>query len=225
MVQPDICFDVQKVARCVAQPTHAAVTEGKRILRYMKGAAKKGLEYSAKKEAEFRKVYGEIAKAGGHRGELPDAVAFSDSDFAGCTVFPRSTSGSILYHRGVPIGWKSQRQSVRALSTCEAEYVAIFDTIRLSLAQGFLEWLQENDEVPLTFVDNQSALALSKQEHVSKRPKHINLRYHTLRDHVRECLFVCLFVWFLDQCLRQQIHKKQKKHFREWYQIHTGSKV
>jgi len=98
----------------------------------------------------------------GAETRLGDFAAFSDADFAGCTVSLKSTSGSILYYRGVPLVWKSQRQSIRSLSTCEAEFVALFDTIKLTQSQGFLDWLSEEDEsrLPVHFCDNQAALAV-----------------------------------------------------------------
>ena len=64
-----------------------------------------------------------MAKTGGKN--LPDTVAFSDSDFMGCFVTLKSTSGSIMYYKGVPIIWSSKRQSIRARSPTEAEYVGI----------------------------------------------------------------------------------------------------
>jgi hypothetical protein len=103
----------------------------------------------------------------------------------------KSTSGSILYYRGVPVAWSSKRQSVRATSTCEAEYVAIHDTIKLCAAQGFLDWYidTEGETVPLVFTDNQSALVLSKSTVVTKKSKHISLRYHIVRDYSQNLCF------------------------------------
>eukprot|EP00392_Amoebophrya_sp_AT5.2_P018481 g19033.t1 len=186
--RPDIVFAVQRVARQQSEPTDAAVRAAKRVLAYLKGTKSVGLEYSPEIEAKFRETFSKVAADAGK--ELPDTVAFSDADFAGCTVTLRSTSGSILYHRGTPVAWSSKRQSVKALSTCEAEYVATYDTVRMSLAQGFLDWFMVDRSLPLTFVDSQSALCLSKTSLVTKRSKRINLRFHMVRDHAKDLCWV-----------------------------------
>eukprot|EP00396_MALV-II-16_sp_LP-1_P000112 gene112-26_t len=165
-----------------------AIRAGKRILAYLKGTKGVGIEYSRQNEANFRSVYEQIAKEGGHK--LDDTVAFSDSDFAGCSTTFKSTSGSILYYRGTPICWSAKLQSVKSLSTCEAEYVAIFDTVKLSRGLGFLDWvLSEDQEVPLVMVDNQSAIALSKNSLITKKSKHISMRYHVVKDYCRSLCY------------------------------------
>jgi len=163
MCRPDISFATQRVARHTARPTAPVVKAAKRILEYLASTRDEGLVYTPKNEESFRALYSEVAKAGGQTGDLGDTVAFGDADFAACTVTMKSTSGSIIYHRGVPVAWKSQRQSVTATGTCEAEYVAMYDTLKLSMQQGYLDFFVEFGELPLQFVNNQSALALSKQ--------------------------------------------------------------
>ena len=82
-----------------------------------------------------------------------------------------------------PIALSSKRQAVRATSTCEAEYIALFDATRITQSQGYLDWfLEQGRETPLIFGDNQSSLALSKSSMVTKRSKHIHLRCHVVRD-------------------------------------------
>ena len=105
-------------------------------------------------------------------------------DFCGCTVTLKSTSGSSLYYRGCPVVWKSKRQSIRTHSTCESEFVSMYDAIRLCQSQGFLGWFLENHkELPLILSDNKSALALSKTSVATKKSKHHALRYMLLKDH------------------------------------------
>ena len=148
-----------------------------------------GIQYSPSSEQAFRDCYDAIAEQGGRANMKGDLVGFSDSDFAGCSHTFKSTTGSILYFKGTPVAWRSQRQAIRAYSTCEAEYIGIFDSIRLTQAQGFLDWFIEHDNVPLIFSDNQSALKLSESALVTKRSKHFMLRYHLVRDHFRSLCF------------------------------------
>jgi hypothetical protein len=189
MARPDISYAVQRVARCVCSPTENAIKCGKRILAYLKGTMSQGIHYSPVNERNFRSVYTKICREAGK--ELPDTVAFGDADFAGCSVTLRSTSGSILYHRGTPICWSAKRQTIRATSTCEAEYCALYDTIKLSLSQGFLDWYgMTGEKIPLTFCDNKSALSVSKSTITTKRSKHMSLRLHMVRDHCRDLCYV-----------------------------------
>ena len=95
-----------------------------------------------------------------------------------------------MYYRGTPVLWQSKRQGIRATSTCQAEYQAVYDSIMLYRSQGLLDWFLEDKALPLTFVDNQSALHLSKSTLVTKKSKHVLLRYHTVRDHARDLCFV-----------------------------------
>jgi len=85
--------------------------------------------------------------------------------------------------------WSCKKQSVRAVSTCEAEYCALYDTVRMSQGFGLLEWLLVEKDLPLTFCDSQSALALSKCTLVTRRSKHIDLRLHAVKDHVRDLCY------------------------------------
>ena len=157
----DISYAVQRVARCVSNCTEAVIKAVKRILAYLKGTRLVGLEYTPEIERNFYSVYSEIAKKAGK--EVGPAVSFSDADFAGCSVSLRSTSGSIMYYKGTPIVWSSRRQSIRAKSTCEAEYVACYDTIRIVQSQGWLDYVLEEGEFPLVFVDNKSALDICRR--------------------------------------------------------------
>jgi hypothetical protein len=185
--RPDVSFACQVVARQVAKPTVATVKRAKRIMAYLKGTKLQGCEYSPEIERKFRSTYGKICDRA--KQTLPDTVSFSDADFMGCSVTMKSTSGSIMYHRGCPIVWSSKRQSLKATSTCESEYVALYDTIKFSQSQGYLDWFVEDGSLPLIFCDNQSALNLSKSSLVTKKSKHMNLRYHIVRDFARDLCY------------------------------------
>ena len=115
-------------------------------------------------------------------------MAFSDSDFAGCTQTFRSTSGSVMYFRGTPIVWSAKRQALVTSSTCESEYVAMFDTIKIVQSQGFSDWF--GDKIPLIFVDNSSALVVAGSTLPTKKSKHMALRYHFVKEHF-ESLCYC----------------------------------
>lgn len=188
--RPDIFFAVQKLATLAADPTDHAVAVGKRILQYLKGTTEIGLEYTPSQERNFRKTYQSGAEAEGK--SYKNTIAFCDADFAGCTLSLKSTSGVILYHRSTPICWKSKRQSLRATSTMEAEYCSMYDCIRLTFEQSYLDWLTEHESknFPLVFNDNRSALCLANTSVATKRSKHMMLRLHTVRDYVKDLCYI-----------------------------------
>jgi len=118
----------------------------------------------------------------------PETVltGFSDSDLAGDIDDRKSTSGSVFMLGRNLITWASQKQKVVALSSCEAEYIASANAacqgIWLSRLLGELLDVQA-PKVKL-LVDNKSAIALSKNPVHHERIKHIDTRYH----YVRECV-------------------------------------
>ncbi len=187
--RPDIAFATQKLATRVESPTDNDVKNGKRILAYLKGTKDQGLVYSKENEENFRTLY--TAAVAKEEKQYRNTVAFSDADYAGCRVSFKSTSGSIIYRRGTPIAWRSKKQSIRALSTMEAEYCAIYGTIRLSLDQGYHAWLCENEKrFPLLFNDNTSALMLGRTSVATKRSKHMDLRLHLVRDYFQDLCYI-----------------------------------
>ena len=172
----------------VASCTENTVKAAKRILQYLSGTRTRGLEYTPESEKRFREEYGKVAEIG--QKELSDTVCFTDADFAGCSVTLRSTSGVILYHRGTPVIWSSKRQTIRALSTTEAEYCALYDCVRMVMDQGYLNFFVEEGTLPLIFCDNKSAISVAESSLVTKRSKHMNLRLHLVRDHIDDLCYV-----------------------------------
>ena len=188
MCRPDISFAVQRVARCVCSPTKNAVRAGKRILAYLKKTKHIGIIYSPEHERAFRETFSPVVQVAGK--SLPNTIAFGDADFAGCSDTLKSTSGSIIYHRGSPIAWSAKRQTLRATSTCQAEYIALYDTMRLCQKQGFLSWYFPEGSLPLILCDNQSAIATAISTFTTKATKHFLLRLHEIRDH-KDCIIYC----------------------------------
>jgi hypothetical protein len=188
LCRPDTSFAVGKVAQYVSQPTRGVVSDAKRILAYLKGTKQQGISYSPEEERNFMEVYGKIAEKAGK--SIGNTVGFADADYAGCTVTFKSTSGCILYHRGCPVVWSAKRQSIRATSTCESEYCALYDLLRITQSQGYLDWFLDQGTLPTLFSDNQSALALAGTSVTTKRSKHMEVRLHTLRDFAKDLCYV-----------------------------------
>ncbi|PKA62608.1 Retrovirus-related Pol polyprotein from transposon TNT 1-94 [Apostasia shenzhenica] len=121
------------------------------------------------------------------KGVSPDLIGYSDVDFIGCKIDRKSTSGTCQFFGNTLVSWSSRKQNSIALSTAKAEYVAA----RSCCAQ--LIWLKHQlidyditlDHIPIK-CDNTSAICLTKNPIQHSRTKHIEIRYHFIRDHVEK---------------------------------------
>ena len=164
--RPDIAFAVSNVARFCSRPTKEHWVAVKRILKYLKGTANYGLLYTKKDDAN-RVI-----------------VGFSDADWAGNANDRKSTSGYLFMVSGAPVSWKSKKQTCVALSTAEAEYVA------LTAATQEITWLRQllkdlhNEQVKPTVIheDNQSAICIAQNTQYHGKTKHIDIKYHFVRE-------------------------------------------
>ena len=138
----------------------------KRVLRYLKGTEKHGILYSEK----------------GHN----ECVGFSDADWAGDVNDRKSTTGYLFQKSGGAVTWKSKKQSCVALSTAEAEYIALSSAAQESVWLKHLTTeLRSPPKSPTTiFEDNQSAIAMTKNPQFHGRAKHIDIKYHFIREQV-----------------------------------------
>jgi hypothetical protein len=120
------------------------------------------------------------------RGGKLELIGYSDSDMARDKVDRRSTSGMIYFLSNGPVCWLSAKQKVVALSSCEAEYIAASTaaTQGVSLSRLMEELLRFESEAPLLFVDNKADISLIKNPVLHDRSKHIEIRFH----YIRECL-------------------------------------
>jgi len=119
-----------------------------------------------------------------YQGDNDELMVYSDADFAGDTVTRKSTTGYLSMLAKAPVTWSSQGTVSR--STTEAEYIAA------STAAQEIMWLQIMlTELQVTFnkptnllVDNQSAIQLMKNSEQHKLTKHLDMKYH----YIRECV-------------------------------------
>ena len=163
--RPDIMFSVCMCARYQAMPMESHLIAVKRILRYLKYTPCLGLWYP--KGARFQ------------------LVGYSDSDYAGCRIDRKSTSGGCHFLGRSLVSWMSKKQNSVALSTAEAEYIAAGACCAqiLYMKQTLLDYEVVLDKVPL-LCDNESAVKLANNPVQHTRTKHIDIRHHFLRDHV-----------------------------------------
>lgn len=163
--RPDIMYSIGLVSRYLQNPTTAHWNAVKRIFKYLKGTLNIGIHYK-------RDPCG-INLSG-----------YCDSDFAGDIDTRRSTTGYVFLINNSAVTWKSQKQKCVSLSTTEAEYVAASTASREAIwLKNLLEALGENIILPVNmYVDNQSALKLIKNPVFHPRTKHIDIKFHFVRD-------------------------------------------
>ena len=179
--RPDIAFAVGYVSRFTKDPREDHWMAVKRVLCYIQGSVDQALIFP---------------KSGGSGGGELELAAFSDADMAGNADGRRSTSGVLILLGATPVAWQSLKQKTVALSTCEAEYVAVATAacqlVWMRRLRGELTGIEPRP--PALKVDNQPAIALAKNPVLHDRSKNIDVKFHFLRDCVEERQIVIEFV-------------------------------
>ena len=162
--RPDIAHAVGVVSRFLSNPGKEHWEDVKWIFRYLRGTSKMCL-----------------------RGDFPVLEGVKDSDMAGDLDQRKYTSGYFFTLAGGAVSWQSKLHKCVALYTTEAEYIAATEAAKEML------WMKRfpivdarelgvrQDEY-VVFCDSQSAMDLSKNATYHSRTKHIDVRYHWLRD-------------------------------------------
>ena len=122
--------------------------------------------------------------------------AFCDSDFAGDKDTRISVTGFVIYVMGALISWRSRGQKSVTLSSSEAEYVALSEVCaEIMFIKQVLEFLKMKVELPIVVhVDNVGAIYLASNATTSQRTRHIDVRYHFVRDYVEDGVVQIVFV-------------------------------
>jgi len=167
--RPDILFAVTMLCRYLVCYTEIHWKAAKRVLIYLKNTMDITLVYTRNITARPLELY-------------------VDSDWGSDPVDGRSTSGVLIMLYGNPVTWSSEKQSNVALSTSEAEYMAI--TSGFKEVKYFINLMQVEMKLLVTPVktnlDNIGAGYMAEQSITNKRTKHINLRYHYVREEIQE---------------------------------------
>ncbi len=200
--RPDITTPVSVLARYTGKPvTSQLIAAIRTVFRYVFCTKDEGLSWSPQEEEDFKSTYSKLLSSG---SKFADKQSFSDASFAGCFVTLKSTSGGIIYWRSFPIAWRSKRQTIRAYSTSESEYIAASDVIVLSLENRFLSffshrlagtdgWFDANDgdeeDDETIWVDNTSAIAVAKSDETRPKSRHYALRWFRVKEHAKKICF------------------------------------
>ena len=169
--RPDLCFVVGKLSQHFANPTDENWVTVKHVLRYLRGTTDKQLTF--KKSSDGLGL-----------------LAYSDADWGADTTDRRSTSGYCvsMSKDSSLVSWRSKKQPTVALSTCEAEYMALALTIQECI---YLEQLLKGIDSyeyakTVVYEDNQGTIALVKNPVCRQRCKHVDIKYHFIRSTIKE---------------------------------------
>jgi hypothetical protein len=172
--RPDIAFAVQALSRHLQCSGEEHWMAGKRVLRYLRGTRTLGIKYSAEGARDGEPLVGYAQELQG----------FSDADWAGDRETRRSTTGYVFKMAGGSVSWGSKLQQSVALSSAESEYmaasVATQEALYLRRLLGDLGVEQRGPTV--IWEDNQGCVALAKNPVHHQRTKHIDIRYHFVRE-------------------------------------------
>lgn len=165
--RPDIAFSASYLGQFNNCYDESHWKAAKRVLRYLKGTQDIGLIY---------------------RPDSKPLIGYTDSDWGSCQVDRRSHSGFVFILSGCPVTWDAKKQKTVALSTCEAEYMALAEVAKEAVfLQRFLRELGFNDLSDITvYGDNLGAIKLASNPVFHQRSKHIDIKYHYVRDALRD---------------------------------------
>jgi hypothetical protein len=167
VTRPDIAYTVQALGRHSQSSGPVHWDAAKRLLRYLKGTRELGIKY------------------GGHEGPM-EQIGFSDSDWAVDHETRRSVTAYLFQLAGGAISWSSKLQSTVALSSTEAELMSACAAAQEAIfLRRLLTYLGIKMVGPTTiYEDNQGAIAMSQNPINHRKAKHIEIRYHFVRERV-----------------------------------------
>nr|GFB85340.1 retrovirus-related Pol polyprotein from transposon TNT 1-94 [Tanacetum cinerariifolium] len=120
---------------------------------------------------------------------------YSDADHAGCHLDRKSTSGNVQFLGDKLVCSSSKKQNYVSISTAESEYVAVSGCCAqvLWMRTQLTDYGFFYDKVPI-YYDSKSAIAISCNPVQRTQTKHIDVRYHFIKDHVEKGTIELYFV-------------------------------
>ncbi|KAK3252831.1 hypothetical protein CYMTET_37894 [Cymbomonas tetramitiformis] len=165
-IRPDIYYHVTYLAQFCHTPTAEIMAAAKRILAYVYGTRDFSLTYQCDKTR-------------------PRLALYCDADHAGDTSDRNSVSGYCIYLHGMLVDWWSKKQnSSTALSSTEAEYIAMSEacTSALGIRNTLDEYWDFSDSSIPVHIDNEAVTHIATQRQLSSKLKHVEVRYHAVRQ-------------------------------------------
>ena len=165
--RPDLAYSVSLLCRYMDGYSDQHWNAAKHVLRYLRNTISMGLTFRGSENP-------------------PVLTGFSDSDYAGCVDSRKSTTGYVFFLGGAPVSWTSSLQPIVATSSTYAEYIALCSSAQecMYLREVMTDMGIEVSSPTVVHEDNQGSIFLAKNPAFHKRSKHIEVRFH----YVRECV-------------------------------------
>ncbi|GJR99532.1 retrovirus-related pol polyprotein from transposon TNT 1-94 [Tanacetum coccineum] len=173
--RPDLVFVVFMYARYQAKPTEKHLNAVKRIFPYLKGTIDMGLWYS--------------------KDSCITLTAYADAEHARCQDTRQSTSGSAQVLGDKLFSWSSKKQKSIAIPSTKVEYVALSGCCAqiLWMRSQLIDYRLKFNKIPL-YCDNKSAITLGCNNVQHSRSKHLDVRYHFIKEQVENEVVELYFV-------------------------------
>ena len=170
--RPDISYAVAQVARFSSNPGMVHWKAVIKIFRYLQNTINLGIKFST---STIENISTNI-----------NITGYADSDHGRCVDTRRSITGFLFLMSNGPICWQSKQQTSVALSSMEAEYMALCAATQEAIWLRMImnDFNKEYNDSIIIYDDNQSCIDYTKNPTAYKRTKHIDQRYHFVKDQV-----------------------------------------
>ena len=203
--RPDLCNVVRELSKCMDGATMGTYLEMLRVVKFVLDTRNFCLKIHPKFD-----------------GTKWNLKVFCDSDWAGDPETRISVTGFIVYLQNVPVCWRSKAQRGVTLSSSEAEYVAISEAVKeIKFLYFLLRDLGIQVDLPIVVkTDNIGALFMSQNSSTGVRSRHVDTRYHFIRENVEDGIVKVEFVRSSDndsdiftKNVNHEIYEKHMKKF------------
>lgn len=174
--RPDIAASVSILAQMSSKPTEYDWNEAKKIIRYLKGTSSMQLRLESKD----------------YDNQL---IGYADANWAESRIDRKSNSGYVFKLFGGAISWRSKKQECVALSSTEAEVISLTEAVKEGIwIRRLLKEIKQNiKDLVIIYEDNQSCLKMVQNTNPNKRTKHIDVRYHFIKDYIKKGVISCQY--------------------------------
>jgi hypothetical protein len=173
--RPDIAYAVILMSQYMVNPSKEHINKALHIVKYVKSTINAKIVYN--------------------KGEREGLVGYADADWGTCQDTGKSLTAYLIKLAGAPVSWVSRKQKTVALSSTEAEYMSMTDAIKqlawIKSLYGELGFTVNNIELN---IDNQGAIFNAQNNVVETRTKHINIKYHYIRENVHDQTVHLLYI-------------------------------
>jgi hypothetical protein len=178
--RPDIANSVRELSKVMDGATVAHFKMLLRVVKYVVDTKEKCFTFLPRFE----------------NGGDYNVIAFCDSDYSGDTETRHSVTGFVIYVNQVAVAWKSKAQRNVTLSSTEAEYVAISETCKeIKFVTQVMDFMGMSYRKPINVhVDNVGAIFMANNKVTSQRTKHVDVRYHFVRELVESGFIQVTFI-------------------------------